>query len=132
MKRIYPCPGQFPFSPRSQEKKQGNSFSAHCFRWIFSAFDLLLSAGRFASHIVGGVLNYVYNSADSYTVYLILYRDCDSGNAAYPTSVNVTVLQADGSLFSPTRNFVLNPTGPATPIPLTLPPCATAPNPSPC
>ncbi|HEY6159721.1 MAG TPA: hypothetical protein VI112_00820, partial [Bacteroidia bacterium] len=99
---------------------------------MLPVFFLLFSIGSFASHIVGGVLNYVYNGANSYTVNLILYRDCAAGNAAYPTSVNVTVLQADGSLFSPTRNFVLNPTGPATPIPLTLPPCATAPNPSPC
>ncbi len=84
-----------------------------------------------ATHIVGGFLNYTYNGGNSYTVTLMLYRDCGTGTAAYPASVTITVLQADGTPFTPTRDFTMNG-GPVTPIPAVLPPCATAPPNPPC
>lgn len=96
------------------------------------ALALLLPFAANATHIVGGTLTYVYNGADSYTVTLILYRDCGTGNTAYPANVPVTVLQGDGTPFPTSRNFTLLPTGIATAIPPTLPPCATMPNPAPC
>ncbi|MFZ5554143.1 MAG: PKD domain-containing protein [Bacteroidota bacterium] len=84
-----------------------------------------------SSHIVGGALTYVYNGGDSYTVTLKLYRDCCPTCAAFPASAPITVLQADGSAFTPSRNFTLV-AGATIPVPAVLPPCATAPNPSPC
>ncbi|MEW6470004.1 MAG: PKD domain-containing protein [Bacteroidota bacterium] len=84
-----------------------------------------------ATHIVGGSLNYTHNGGDSYTVTLKLYRDCCPTCAAYPASVTITVLQADGTPFTPSRDFTMAG-GVVTPVPLVLPPCATAPPSPPC
>src|SRR5437868_15204003 len=85
----------------------------------------------FSTHIVGGVITYTYNGGNNYTVQLLLYRDCAAGNAAYPASVTFTVLQADGSVFAPSRDFTANG-GAITSIPPVLPPCATSPSVLPC
>jgi gliding motility-associated-like protein len=50
-----------------------------------------------ATHIVGGSLTYEHLGGSSYNVKLKLYRDCDPGNAAFPTSVNITALRGDGT-----------------------------------
>lgn len=84
-----------------------------------------------ATHIVGGVITYTYNGGNNYTVSMILYRDCGAGTAAYPASVTFVVLQADGSPFTPSRNFTANG-GTVTSIPPVLPPCATSPSVLPC
>ncbi len=94
-------------------------------------FVFLLPNQGFSTHIVGGVITYTYNGGNNYTVQLLLYRDCAAGNAAYPASVTFTVLQADGSVFAPSRNFTANG-GAITAIPPVLPPCATAPAVLPC
>ena len=85
----------------------------------------------FSSHIVGGALTYVYNGGTSYTVTLKLYRDCAAGNAGFANTVTIQCQQADGSEFSPTRDFVLSTitTVSVTPVP---PPCSTAPATAPC
>ncbi|HET7819427.1 MAG TPA: hypothetical protein VFL70_08975, partial [Bacteroidia bacterium] len=85
----------------------------------------------FSSHIVGGALTYVYNGGTSYTVTLKLYRDCAAGNAAFDNTVTIQCQQADGSEFSPSRDFVLSTitTVSVTPVP---PPCSTAPATAPC
>ncbi len=85
----------------------------------------------FSTHIVGGVITYTYNGGNNYTVQMILYRDCGAGSAAFPAAVTFTVLQADGSVFAPSRNFTANG-GTVTPIPPVLPPCATSPSVLPC
>src|SRR3989344_5726417 len=59
----------------------------------------------FSTHIVGGVITYTYNGGNNYTVSMILYRDCGAGSAAFPASVTFTVLQANGTVFAPSRNF---------------------------
>ncbi len=79
-----------------------------------------------ATHIVGGVMTYVYNGANNYTVSLILYRDC--AGAAYPVSTTVQIRQADGTAYT---TLTLNP-GTATNVPYTLDSCAQAPSPIPC
>jgi gliding motility-associated-like protein len=94
-------------------------------------FLLIFPFKGFSTHIVGGVITYTYNGGNNYTVSMILYRDCGAGNAAYPASVTFTVLQADGSVFAPSRNFTANG-GAITSIPPTLPPCATSPSVVPC
>jgi gliding motility-associated-like protein len=94
-------------------------------------FIFVLPNKGFSTHIVGGVITYTYNGGNNYTVSMILYRDCGAGNAAYPASVTFTVLQADGSVFAPSRNFTANG-GTITSVPPTLPPCATSPSVLPC
>lgn len=98
---------------------------------ILLAFLFIIPFKGLATHIVGGVITYTYNGGNNYTVSMILYRDCGAGSAAYPATVTFQVLQADGSLFTPSRNFTANG-GTVTPIPPVLPPCATTPSVLPC
>ena len=97
----------------------------------FTLFFLSLLLKGFSTHIVGGSLTYTYNGGSNYTVMLKLYRDCSAAAAAFPATADITVLQANGSLFNPNRNFVLNG-GAITSIPQVLPPCATSPSVVPC
>ena len=93
------------------------------------ALLVLIPLKSFSSHIVGGTLTYTYNGGNNYTVQLKLYRDCSG--IAFPPSAAITVLQANGSVFAPSRNFTL-PGGAITNIPAVLPPCATSPSVTPC
>jgi len=97
----------------------------------FTLFFLSFLLKGFSTHIVGGSLTYTYNGGSNYTVMLKLYRDCSAASAAFPATADITVLQANGSLFNPNRNFVLNG-GAITSIPQVLPPCATSPSVVPC
>ncbi len=120
----------FKFSKNS--KKAGAFFGGN-FNYrqllILLAFLFIIPFKGLATHIVGGVITYTYNGGNNYSVQLLLYRDC-TGNA-FPASVTFTVLQADGSVFAPSRNFTANG-GLVTPIPPVLPPCATTPSVLPC
>src|ERR1043166_3159072 len=113
MIRNYPCPGvisiehPLPFSGKNKEVRTIFSFFKERSRAVVAALLMLISFSASATHIVGGMLTYVYNGANSYTVTLVLYRDCDPASTAYPASVAVTVLDAEGNLFSPSRNFTL-------------------------
>ncbi len=95
----------------------------------FIIFSFIIPNKGFSSHIVGGALTYTYNGGNNYTVMLKLYRDCSG--IAFPANVAISVLQADGSLFAPSRNFTMNG-GAIINIPAVLPPCATAPAVTPC
>lgn len=77
----------------------------------------------FSTHIVGGSLTYTYNGSNNYKVELKLYRDC--AGTSFPASVIITVLQANGNLFSPSRNFSMAG-GAVTNIPSVLSPCTTS------
>jgi len=92
-------------------------------------FSLLVPIKGFATHIVGGTITYTYNGGNNYTIMLKLYRDCTG--IAFPGSATINVLQANGSVFAPSRNFTL-PGGTITNIPAVLPPCATSPSVTPC
>ncbi|MEX1192281.1 MAG: PKD domain-containing protein [Brumimicrobium sp.] len=59
----------------------------------------------YATHIIGGSLTYEHLGGSSYNVKLKLYRDCDPGNAAFPTSVTVNVRTGDGNTTS--LNFTM-------------------------
>lgn len=96
---------------------------------FFTIFLILLPSRGFSSHIVGGAITYTYNGGSSYTVMLKLYRDCSG--IAFPASVVINVRQANGSLFTPSRNFTM-PGGAIINIPPVLPPCATSPSVVPC
>ena len=120
--------------PTTSLKKAGASFAGFLnYRQLLLAlvFLLVIPFKGFSTHIVGGVITYTYNGGNNYTVSMILYRDCGAGAAAYPATVTFTVLQADGSVFGPSRNFTANG-GTITTIPPVLPPCATSPSVIPC
>lgn len=117
------------FLSKILDKARGNKLYRN---FIFSLLFLVIFPFEgFSTHIVGGVITYTYNGGNNYSVQLLLYRDCGAGSAAFPASVTFTVLQADGSVFAPSRNFTANG-GTITPIPPVLPPCATSPSVLPC
>src|ERR1044071_5209723 len=92
---------------------------------------ILIPVFSYSTHIVGGVLNYVYNGGSSYTIILKLYRDCGSGSAPFPSSVVITVKGKNGANFNPIKNISMN-LGKISSIPANLAPCASPPNPMPC
>lgn len=64
---------------------------------------ILLLSGAFsakATHIVGGSLTYEHLGGAAYRVTLKLYRDCGTGNAQFPGSVNISVFENDGTAYS--------------------------------
>jgi len=97
---------------------------------LFCIF-LLFPLTGFCTHIVGGSLTYVYNGGTSYTITLRLYKDCSGGAAAFDATADIDVQQADGSEFSPSRDFTLSTVSTVSVSP-SLPPCATAPASMPC
>jgi gliding motility-associated-like protein len=99
---------------------------------VFIALFMTIPFKGFSTHIVGGVISYTLISGNTYSVQLILYRDCAGGTSPYPNNVEITAVQANGTLFSPNVNFTLNPAGPASSITPVLPPCATSPSVVPC
>ncbi|MBA3706468.1 MAG: hypothetical protein H0W84_11400, partial [Bacteroidetes bacterium] len=102
-------------------------------KFILILFIALLPLVSSATHIVGGALTYVHNGGNSYTITLVLYRDCNS-TTAYPTNAAtvIQVQQADGTEFSPSRDITTMVGGAITNVPYTLDSCAVAPNPIPC
>ncbi|MES2760894.1 MAG: SprB repeat-containing protein, partial [Bacteroidota bacterium] len=92
---------------------------------------LLVSIHSFATHIVGGELNYVYNGGSSYTIKLKLYKDCGSGAAAFPGNVTISVRGYNGVTFASSKDITMN-LGTVNNIPSSLSPCAIPPNPMPC
>src|SRR4051812_47086285 len=96
---------------------------------LLICFFLGFHSMTFATHIVGGTLTYVYNGGSSYTVTLKLFRDCTGLN--FNNLATVTVLGANGTAFSPSKDIVLT-LGSITSVPSGLPPCSTAPTPMPC
>ncbi|MCE3226827.1 MAG: hypothetical protein K0S32_1378 [Bacteroidetes bacterium] len=97
---------------------------------IWFAF-LFFPLCNFATHIVGGELNYTYNGGSSYTIRLRLYRDCGPGTAGFPNSVSISVRGNMGATFSPGKDFNMSLASVAN-VPSNQPPCAVAPNPMPC
>ncbi len=84
-----------------------------------------------ATHIVGGVLNYVYNGNNIYTITLKLYRDCGPSAAAFPNSVVIEIQGNNGAAFSPSKDLTMNK-GTVTTLSANTLPCALQPNPKPC
>lgn len=93
--------------------------------------QLILVFQGYATHIVGGSLNYVHNGGSSYTITLKLYRDCGPGTAGFPNSVNIDVLGLNGQEFSPSKDISMSLSS-ITPVTATLDPCAIPPSPMPC
>src|ERR1035437_3973619 len=93
--------------------------------FTFFLFSVFFPIAGFSSHIVGGSLTYTYLGGSNYTVTLKLYRDTSgiAVNATYP----ITVLQADGTAFSPNLDFNVTQVSHSK-VALVLPPCASAPS----
>ncbi len=66
---------------------------------LLASLMFILFQGN-ATHIVGGSLTYEHLGGSSYNVKLKLYRDCGPGNAAFPTSVNITARLGNGAATS--------------------------------
>lgn len=60
----------------------------------------LLPFFSFATHIVGGSLSYEHLGGSTYRITLKLYRDCASGNAAFPGSVLIEIRQPNGAAYT--------------------------------
>ncbi|PBQ34542.1 hypothetical protein CNR22_23080 [Sphingobacteriaceae bacterium] len=92
---------------------------------------ILTPTVSYATHVVGGVLNYSYNGNNVYTIKLLLYRDCGSSSAALPSNVTISIRGANGGTFSPSIDLTIN-LGTVTTLPSNLAACAVTPNPLPC
>lgn len=71
---------------------------------LFVALGMSLSAT--CSHILGGELFYEHISGDTYTVTLILYRDCSGVPLGNSVSVNACAANGSGASVSGTLNLV--------------------------
>src|ERR1051326_3604665 len=67
-----------------------------CLFFIFFAFPLI----TFATHIVGGSLSYEHLGGSTYRLTLKLYRDCATGNAAFPASITLQIKQPNGANYA--------------------------------
>lgn len=65
---------------------------------LFAVFFIPFTS--FATHIVGGSLTYEQLGGSTYRITLKLYRDCRPGNAAFPTSVAISIRKNDGTAFT--------------------------------
>jgi PKD repeat protein len=74
-------------------------------RRILLALLLLSPFCSFATHIVGGTITYEHINGDTYSITVLLYRDCTSPTTPFPASVNVQVRDANGNQLSPTESF---------------------------
>ncbi|MES2592744.1 MAG: PKD domain-containing protein [Bacteroidota bacterium] len=99
--------------------------------YLIIALLSVSSTTVFASHVVGGILTYVYNGGSSYTITFKLFRDCAAGTAAFDANITITVLGNNGVAFSPSKNITMT-LGSVTSVPPVLPPCAIAPPIIPC
>ena len=70
---------------------------------LFKYLSLILSlifieSNGFATHIIGGEMNYLYLGNNNYQIKLTIYRDCLTGQAAYDNPAMVGVFNASGTL----------------------------------
>lgn len=60
----------------------------------------------FATHVVGGSLNYEHLGGSTYRITLKVYRDCGGINA--PGAVTIQVRDVNGNAFTPSKNITIN------------------------
>lgn len=68
------------------------------FLLIFSIF--ILSVPSFATHIIGGELQYQHLGGASYQITLKMYRDCDPSSADFTSTASVIVDEGDGTSYT--------------------------------
>lgn len=59
----------------------------------------------FATHVVGGTITYEHINGDTYSITVLLYRDCSSPTTPLPPSVGVQVRDVNGNNLIPSENF---------------------------
>ncbi|MBA3901735.1 MAG: hypothetical protein H0X62_16285, partial [Bacteroidetes bacterium] len=55
-------------------------------------------SGIFATHIIGGVVNYECLGNNAYKITLIIYKDCSPGVAPFDNMANLAIYKANGQL----------------------------------
>ena len=63
-------------------------------------FFLLIAEPIFATHIVGGEMNYNYLGNDSFQITLKIYRDCYNGIAPFDNPANIGVFDSNNNLYT--------------------------------
>ncbi len=59
---------------------------------------LLSCFNSFATHIVGGELNYICKGNNTYEIHLRVYRDCNPGNAAFDANAAIGIFDVNNNL----------------------------------
>jgi len=70
----------------------------HRLGFLLFIFSLLKLSPGFATHIVGGELNYRQLTGNEYEITLIVYRDCFGGQAAFDDPAAIGVFDDQGNL----------------------------------
>lgn len=59
--------------------------------FLLIVFFATLSTNSYATHVVGGEISYQWVSQNNYIIKVKVYRDCNPGNAAMPTSLSLGI-----------------------------------------
>lgn len=66
--------------------------------FIFVLLTVLFCQKAWATHIVGGELNYFHLGGNQYAITLIVYRDCLGGQAAFDNPARIGIYNSSGTL----------------------------------
>ncbi len=72
------------------------NFSFSFLKKILLSGIILLSLHTSARHYIGGVITYKFLGSNQYELNMRVYRDCNSGNPAFPPSITVSVRDSSG------------------------------------
>jgi hypothetical protein len=65
---------------------------------LVSTVLLFIPQASWATHIVGGELNYVYLGNDQYAITMTVYRDCLGGQAPFDNPASIGIFNSNGGL----------------------------------
>ena len=69
-------------------------------RYISFVLLIFLRISSFASHIVGGEMNYKYLGNGNYKITLTVYRDCINGRAPFDNPASIGFFDDRGNLIN--------------------------------
>jgi len=75
---------------------------------LLTTLILTNTLSSFATHIIGGSLTYEHLGGATYRITQKLYRDCTAGTADFDNTIEVEVLQPDGSPFTPSKRISID------------------------
>jgi gliding motility-associated-like protein len=67
---------------------------------LFLLLSILMTGQVFATHLVGGEMNYRYLGNDSFEITLKIYRDCYNGVAPFDNPANIGVFDSNNNLYT--------------------------------